>query len=557
MDPNEGNVDSNGSASDQETLAGSGEPGAHQHLQPQSEDTPTVEGDVRGPDLESVQSEESLRPVGDSPQQRPPRSWSAQNSQDAFRRDRASSSEDRTTDPMATNLARKPLSQAYSADEIMLAALRLAAIRVTHTRARSEGQPMNAVAVAQAAATLTMEHLHMLEAATVLIALQIDIASELYRQIIGAPSENEVSTVSSTISSVRSVFIPRILLWTKDGQKPVFEDNSLRETGDAALWNCSFPVRYSLPRDPSEDIRLACFVTKDHSQLSQSDAILFDASTISTTPLPRFRDPRQVWVFYTHRDSAPTTNIGYMSAYSFNWTMAQRTDADVVIPFGNWTLDDKPASRDFPKKMPRKDRTALFFASDCDGQKTNYVLKAVLSALEGTSVRSCGKAYCGGRAMCLPRFQEFRFLFVPQSSGCHEHPLEAIYDALKYDLVPVYFGTEDLTGLVPEHSYVSAYSLMPVRNITQYLRTLMGDFDLYSAFFKWRETHVLSERPKLCYLCDSLRRTLTTTSRTFNVLYWWKRTNLCPLDHKPNQTHSSPHEAYTRSERPNVSSVVQ
>ncbi|XP_049272632.1 alpha-(1,3)-fucosyltransferase fut-5-like [Rhipicephalus sanguineus] len=207
--------------------------------------------------------------------------------------------------------------------------------------------------------------------------------------MIGAPPETEVLTVSSTISPVRTVLNPRILLWTKDGENPVFADPSLRDTGETALRHCSFPVRYSLPQDPYEDLLLGCYVTKDRSLLNRSDAVLFDASTINATLLPRFRDPRQVWVFYTHRDTAPTTLIGFTSAFEFNWTMAQRTDADVVIPFGNWTLSDKPASRDYPKKLPRKDRTALFFASDCDGKK-NYVLKGVLRALEVRLVRSCG-----------------------------------------------------------------------------------------------------------------------------------------------------------------------
>lgn len=362
------------------------------------------------------------------------------------------------------------------------------------------------------------------------------VVLELFRRIGGAAPENEVSKISSTISRTTKVRIPRILLWTQDGQKPLFQEDSLRETGRIAPLNCLFSMRHSLPQDPFEDSLPSCHVTKDHSYLKLCDAVVFDSSTIHSTPPPRFRDPRQIWVFYTHRDSAPTTSIGLMSAYSFNWTMAQRTDADVVIPFGNWTLTGQPASRDFPTKRFQKYRTALSFASDCDGQTTNYVLKAVLRALEGTLVSNCGKDYCDGRTMCVPELQDFYFLFIPEYSGCHEHPSESIYNAFQYDLLPVYFGKADLTGLVPENSYVSAYSLMPEWNITAYLRTLMLNFDLYSAFFKWRETHVISQRHKLCYLCDSLRENLVITSRHLNVLYWWKKTKLCHLDHKLNKT---------------------
>lgn len=353
---------------------------------------------------------------------------------------------------------------------------------------------------------------------------------------------SSVRTVSSTISTVRKVFNPRILLWTEPAHKRAVEGTLLPATGDSALRYCSFPVRDSLPRDPFENLLLGCYVTKDRSLLERSDAVVFDASAIHATLPPGFRDPRQVWVFWTHRGSAPTEDLGAMTADSFNWTMARRMDADVVIPFGNWTRSDTSASSDYVKKEQLKKGTALFFTSDCDGDHTNHVLKDVMGALKGATVHSCGVARCGWLQLCLAEYaKDFYFLLIPESSGCYEHPLEAIYDAFRFGLVPVYFGNKELKGL-PEHSFVSALALMPSQNITNYLMALMNDWDLYSDFFKWKEAHVLSSRDDLCYLCDSLRANFQ--KRRADVLSWWKKTNLCPLNHKYNQTHSRPHEAY-------------
>ncbi|KAK8770568.1 hypothetical protein V5799_012969 [Amblyomma americanum] len=147
------------------------------------------------------------------------------------------------------------------------------------------------------------------------------------------------------------------------------------------------------------------------------------------------------------------------------------------------------------------------------------VLTEVMDALQGSAIRGCGASDC----------------------GCYEHPLEAIYDAFRYDLIPVYFGQKTLVGL-PEHSFVDAFAMLRATDIIDYLSALLKDWDLYCAFFKWKEEYVLSSRDDLCYLCDALKKNLQR--KTTDVVAWWKKSNLCPLNHRISQAHSQPHEAY-------------
>ncbi|KAK8761835.1 hypothetical protein V5799_026898 [Amblyomma americanum] len=231
-----------------------------------------------------------------------------------------------------------------------------------------------------------------------------------------------------------------------------------------------------------------------------------------------------------------------MTTDAFNWTMGRRMDADVVVPFGHWTLSERAGSRDFAKKQHTKKGTALFFTSDCDRKEDMEVLTEVMDALQGSTVRGCGASECGWLQLCLGEYAgDFHFLFVAESSGCYEHPLEAIYDAFRYDLVPVYFGHKIQAGL-PEHSFVDAFAMLPATDIIDYLTALVKDSDLYSAFFKWKEDHALSRLDDLCYLCDALRKNLQR--QTNDVVAWWKKSNLCRLNHRFNQVHSQPHEAY-------------
>ncbi|KAK8770588.1 hypothetical protein V5799_012947 [Amblyomma americanum] len=170
------------------------------------------------------------------------------------------------------------------------------------------------------------------------------------------------------------------------------------------------------------------------------------------------------------------------------------------------------------------------------------VLTEVMSALEGSTVRGCGTFDCGRLQLYLGEYaKNFHFLFVAESSGCYEHPLEAIYDAFRYDLVPVYFGQKTPVGL-PEHSFVDAFAMLPATDIIDYLSALLKNWDLYSAFFKWKKEHVPNNRDDLCYLCDALK--LNLERQTTDVVAWWKKSNLCPPNHRISQAHSHPHDSY-------------
>lgn len=374
---------------------------------------------------------------------------------------------------------------------------------------------------------------------------------------VPTPSQDEshrrrgTSTVSTQFASVLSTpsglptlshHCPRILLWTEPGQRRSVEGLHLPATGETTLRYCSFPVRDAKPEVPVETFPPDCYVTRDRSLFNLSDAVVFDASAVHGTIPPTFRASNQVWVFWTHVGSAPTEDLGSMTTDAFNWTMGRRMDADVAIPYGNWIRSEKAASLDFAKGMQTKNGTALFFSSDCDNKEGMKVLTEVMDALKGSTVRGCGASDCGWLQMCLSEYAEhFHFLFVAESSGCYEHPLEAIYDAFRYDLVPVYFGHKSLASL-PPHSFVDAFAMLPAQDIVEYLNALVENPDLYSSFFEWKEEHVLGSRDDLCYLCDALKE--NRERQTTDVVAWWKKSNLCPLSHRINQAHSHPREAY-------------
>ncbi|KAH9360799.1 hypothetical protein HPB48_002839 [Haemaphysalis longicornis] len=360
------------------------------------------------------------------------------------------------------------------------------------------------------------------------------------------PNADELQTEAAPPVQNETSF--RILMWTGPGRKRRVEGRPLPSTGVLPLRFCLFPERQATPGQPVVEVHLSnCYVTSDRSLFERSEAVVFDASDIHAVSPPTFRPPGQVWVFWTHRGSAPMANLGTMTTEDFNFTMGRRQDADVFIPFGNWTPVVGKAFPEPARNMHERKNNALLFVSDCDSKEGSEELMEVMEAVGGSTIRNCGVSDGGWLDISLTQSaKDYRFLFVADSSGCYEHPLEAIYDAFRFELVPVYFGSMDL-GALPEHSVVRVRYLSPVAEVITQLKGLANDRILYNKYFHWKKTGSVVQIDDLCFLCGALHKGIQ--GRQVDALSWWNKTNVCPLSHRVAQSHSHPADAYILSEQ--------
>ena len=102
-----------------------------------------------------------------------------------------------------------------------------------------------------------------------------------------------------------------VLFWTKY----YGEDSNVKGHNEGMRWGC-----------PALADR--CQVTNNRSLIEESAAVVFHMRDFSVDDLPKFRSPKQRWVFYLI-ESPPHTHLEEIlknlpPKYQFNWTMTYR-----------------------------------------------------------------------------------------------------------------------------------------------------------------------------------------------------------------------------------------
>ncbi|KAH7981316.1 hypothetical protein HPB49_023076 [Dermacentor silvarum] len=291
-----------------------------------------------------------------------------------------------------------------------------------------------------------------------------------------------------------------------------------------------------------------CFITRDRNYLRRADAILFDAISVNYYDVPTYRHKGQVWVIRA-RDQEISNDLRLM-ATQFNWTMSQRKDADVIMPYKTWASVDTEISLDaFNRSFKSKYRSAVWLVSKCEADRIKSSPKTIENITNEFQfahfVASASSAYiienCGGRLCrknpdaCLRVFQKlYYFVFVVNSSPCFEHPSHLLFSALRYFIIPVYFGRARLGNTVPPMSVVDATAAPTVAQALGEMIKIYHNFNYYHTFMIWKEKYVITT-PKndLCALCDALYENRPCTWNK-DVVQWLGRPQECtelPVDH--------------------------
>ncbi|CAN7992307.1 unnamed protein product [Ixodes hexagonus] len=324
---------------------------------------------------------------------------------------------------------------------------------------------------------------------------------------------------------------PRILIWSSP--------NFHRPEETRLLVKGQLPTRWC----PQRLGRKLCYVTKHHQYLETSDVIVFAAANIDAYTLPHSRHQLQPWVFWT-RERAPLSLPYALNLVSsqFNWTMSFRSDSDIVLPYMNFTTKEvSPVPTDLHALWRQKNRVAVWLQSDCEpalsvaddvvykSNSTEQYVKEVTKAVETHVYSKCGAEHCGVWDGCLSSLQhEFHFLFVMESSACFEDPTEIIYDALKYDILPVYFGKQNIGHRLPPNSFYDTTGAASAFEIIDALLHISKNFDRYSSYMAWKSHYeVVPAEDDLCLLCDRMYQKIEQHVMQPDVVRWWNSRAYC------------------------------
>lgn len=242
----------------------------------------------------------------------------------------------------------------------------------------------------------------------------------------------------------------------------------------------------SPPPSPRHDLRF----THDPDELAAADAVVFHLASPGHRP-EHAQPPGQLWVGWTmeSRDMCPPFRDEALMA-GFDLTMTYERTSDVWCPY--FGPGHVRAYEQLPP--PPEARAANPVAWLCRNRFDQIGRVAYAAELMqhvqvdsfGDVLRNRPQRIGGGNAR-IDLYRRYKFTLAFENSDCPDYVTEKLFDPLIAGSVPVYRGTESVTGLAPHpHCYIDARDFSSPAELGRYLTHLDAHDDEYQAFHAWR-----------------------------------------------------------------------
>lgn len=345
----------------------------------------------------------------------------------------------------------------------------------------------------------------------------------------------------------------------------VSDDARVRDTTKKILfWNTMFndETFYMGKGDIFRDCPVNdCYATHDrnYANLTDFDAVLFHGNELELTDLPASRSPRQWYVFVNLESPAnrPLTNHFYEDF--FNATMTYRLDSDIVWTYGvvkdsrtgeivapsrnaNWhafynrsggrLFADESAASSLSRTVRGKTKPIVWFVSNCQAKSGRQEYVNELSRHIPIDVYGkCGSMNCPSSDDCFGRVAEPRYFFYLsfENSLCDDYVTEKLYNALRYNIIPIVYGGANYSHFAPPRSYIDALDFDTPKSLAEYLGKLIEDPREYGEYLAWKRCYEVNGgiRQAVCNLCEFLHN--RRRPRTYSSLSNWYSRSRCPL----------------------------
>lgn len=286
--------------------------------------------------------------------------------------------------------------------------------------------------------------------------------------------------------------------------------------------------------------RGGCYITNDRRELNESDAVLFHGKDINVTDMPLWRSPAQKWVYWSMEPPSYSNADALKQLKStFNWTMTYRLDSDVLAYYGKVTKYKMPQPYDWEKlheAWGRKSKMAVWAVSNCmtPSKRENYVSE--LKRHIAVDVYGfCGSKKCDRNSSiaCYLAFSEVYYFYLSfENSVCKDYITEKLFQALKYDIIPVVYGGGNYSTIAPPGSYIDALRFSSPKDLADYMRDVASNYSLYAQYFQWKRAYQVStnefKTQSFCFLCHKLHsRSFKQKTLILDPFQWWVTKSQC------------------------------
>ncbi|XP_055691713.1 alpha-(1,3)-fucosyltransferase C-like [Lutzomyia longipalpis] len=314
-----------------------------------------------------------------------------------------------------------------------------------------------------------------------------------------------------------------------------------------------------------------CIVTTDRNYLPKIemfDAVLFSGQHwwMVEWSFPRIRSPHQFYVFVNLECPLLTFHTFAMDPRKelYNLTMTYRRDSDIYWPYGfisdrnltylsaadepNWRepVFDDQIDPELQEKIRRKNKTAAWFVSNCNGKSNRIELvRSMQKTIDVDIYGKCGPLECtwtdhdrNDKCYRLVE-QNYFFYFSFENSLCRDYITEKVFNIMSYDVVPVVYGGANYSQHLPPHSYIDANDFATATDLAKYLKSLTRNPKEYVKYFWWKKYYktVVSRRlyNNLCNKLHDLSSANeegkpTRRSSHTDIKSWWMK-NQCTDSH--------------------------
>lgn len=256
-----------------------------------------------------------------------------------------------------------------------------------------------------------------------------------------------------------------------------------------------------------------CVLSTDRNLTKQADAVIFHLPVDSRKPPIQRKDRNtdQPWIamyFESPVHIELKHLVNDLWAYSFNWSMSYKFDADISAPYGALKLKREETQKNYSAIFFRKKRMAAWVVSNCNTESNR---EGLVKNLKKNGVRVDIFGNCGsGRIDNVEIINNYKFYLAFENSVCEDYITEKFFDRYNFDIILVTYGGADYKNLLPRGSFVNFADFDSVPQLALYLQRLSNDHEMYTTYLKEKDKfeaigpHAVRFQYAFCKMCAKL-----------------------------------------------------
>ena len=251
---------------------------------------------------------------------------------------------------------------------------------------------------------------------------------------------------------------------------------------------------------------------------NKSEAVIFHGRHLTKDhPVPKYRPPRQKWIFFESEPPPQTWNrvrVLHDVWGQFNFTTTYVSNSD--LPYSYYKLvchktpDWKPLKVNFAQN---KTKLAAWWVSHCisDSQREKYV-EEMKKYVDVEVMGGCGKDVCSSYVegmTCVANLldKEFKFYLAFENSFCKDYYTEKLSKCLSINVIPVVMGLQNYSEFMPPGSYIDVRDFKSPKDLAMHLKHLDENDAAYNEYLENKrkvQCEKLDPLPYSCKLCQYL-----------------------------------------------------